>query len=147
MDKVVSCDLIWIATGRSLDCKSEPHCADMQKFSRAPVHGPYPLLREEDLSWPGIPGVMFMGAAASLCLGPTASHSPGFRVAAEKIAEAIRKPAQILALPSAEKHSVSTLEGGECGDHAESADALLCEGEGPWEEDWKSAQAVKPTLI
>ena len=138
-DKVVSCDLMWIATGKSLDFRSEPFCADLQKISRTPVHGPYPMLREEDLSWPGIPNVMFMGAAASLCLGPTASHSPGFRAAAEKIAEAIRKPAEM--------HAISTPKCGECGNRSESADALLCEGEGPWEEDWECTQAVKPTLI
>jgi hypothetical protein len=129
----ISADYIWVATGTSFDCMSEPVVQDLQKISKAKQCGAYPLLSENTLAWPGIPNVFCMGSIAALSVGPSAMLCHGLRTASARITSAILNPSATLnfdlVLEESKPISMSS----------------LCEGEGPSAIPTKN-QLAKPSL-
>ncbi|PRW33610.1 FAD-dependent oxidoreductase [Chlorella sorokiniana] len=83
-------DQVWLACGAAYNAAADPVLADLAQQAPAPLTGGYPWLDDESLCWPGAP-VFLLGRGTLLSVGPSAGDLPGMRLAADRVAAALRK--------------------------------------------------------
>ncbi|TPX60369.1 hypothetical protein PhCBS80983_g01820 [Powellomyces hirtus] len=84
------CDIIWLATGTAPNASTDPILEDVFKQHPVDLVNGLPQLRP-DLSWSrACPGLFVTGPLAALEVGPGAPNLAGARLAAARIAPALR---------------------------------------------------------
>lgn len=90
-EQALTADAIWIACGSAFNASTHPLLSGaLQTSCPTRLVAGYPVLDPDSCLWPGAP-VYLIGRSAMLAVGPSAGDLAGMRLAADRIAQSLKR--------------------------------------------------------